>query len=94
MRHEDDFESSLDDFSETELVDALRDSWYNFSNEVAEEEMVAILENRGYTVTAYKGVVSSGLDYVDAQRLEDIQKKFIDSSWDDKLIMYNKIFNL
>jgi hypothetical protein len=46
----------------------------------------------GSTVSDERNI--SDYDYVDAQRLEDIQKKFMDSSWDDRLTMYNKIFEI
>lgn len=90
----DDFESSLDDFDEDDLVKELENRGHNFSYQIGEEECIEFSEDSGYTIIADEAVVGSGLDYVDAQRLEDIQKKFIDSSWDEKLVMYNKIFNL
>jgi hypothetical protein len=94
MRHEEDFESSLDDFDEDELIEELKSRGHNFSKQIGEEECIDFLEDSGYTITADEAVVGNGLDYVDAQRLEEIQKKFIDSSWDEKLVMYNKVFNL
>lgn len=94
MRHEDEFESSLDDFDKDDLIEELELRGHNFSYQIGEEDCIDFLEDSGYTITADKDVVGSGLDYVDAQRLEDIQKKFMDSNWDDRLTMYNKIFNI
>jgi len=75
MKHEDDFESSLDDFSEDELVEALRDGWYDFTKEVDEEDMITILEDKGCTVSD-DGSISNDYDYVDSCLFEDIISVF------------------
>lgn len=94
MKHVDDFESSLDDFDEDELVEALENLNYDFYEKMDTDSCIEFIESQGYAVTADEDVVGNGLDCIDTQRLEDIQQKFIASSWDDKVIMYNKIFNL
>lgn len=75
MKHEDDFESNLDDFSESELVDHLRGEWFNFIDEVEEEDMIEYLENRGYVISG-EGVNSSEYDYVDMCLFDDITSVF------------------
>jgi hypothetical protein len=75
MLHEDDFESDLGDFSESELVDHLRDGWFDFTEEVGEEELIDFLERRGYIISG-DGVSSSEYDYVDNCLFDDITEKF------------------
>lgn len=74
MRHEDDFESSLDDFDEDELVEALKDSGYNFSKQIGEEDCIEFLEERGYIVSTSKEM--NEYDYVDNCLFEDISSVF------------------
>jgi hypothetical protein len=94
MKHEDDFESSLDDFDKDDLIEELESRGHNFSKQIGEEGCIDFLEDSGYTVTTDEDVVGNELDYVDAQLLEAIQKKFINSSWDERLVMHNKIFEI
>ena len=75
MVGEDEFESNLDDFSDNELVEALRDNWYDFSKEIDEDEMITILEDKGYTVSD-DGTVSNDYDYTDSCLFEDIVSVF------------------
>jgi hypothetical protein len=90
----DEFSNSLYAFAEDEMIEELESRGHNFSYQIGEGECIEFLQDSGYIVSHYYDEPNYGLDCVDAQRLEDIQKKFIDYSWDDRLIMYNKIFNL
>lgn len=74
MKHEDDFESSLDDFDEGDLIKELESRGHNFSNQIGEKDCIEFLEDSGYTVT-YGG---QGLeyDYVDNCLFEDISSVF------------------
>lgn len=93
MRHEDDFESDIDDFDDDDLVRQLEYNGYNFSRKIDEDECIEFLEEQGYTVLD-KNDTESSLDYIDSRRLEEIQEKFINGSWSEKEELYNKIFNL
>lgn len=92
MRHEDDFESSLDDFSKDELAEALRDGWYNFASEVDEDEMITILEDKGYTVSD-DGTISNDYDYVDSCLFEDIISVFDSLSFGEKQRLRDMVIN-
>lgn len=72
---EDDIKSSIEDFDEDELVEALRDNYYNFTKEVGEDEMIEYLEERGYVVDDERNI-SNDYDYVDNCLFEDIVNKF------------------
>ncbi len=87
MKHEDDFESDLDDFSESDLVDKLEDWGYNFSRLIGEDECIEFLEESGYTIIADEDV-DEGLDYIDASRLEEITNLFVNGSWSERELMY------
>lgn len=75
MMYEDDFESSLDDFNEEELVEALEDLNYNFSSRIDEDLCVEYLKNSGYFVTD-KRSISNDYDYVDNCLFMDISSVF------------------
>ena len=93
MIPEDDVRSNIEDFSEDELVEALRDSWYDFSKEVDEDEMVSILEDKGYLVSDERNI-SNDYDYVDNCLFEDIVNKFNSLSFFDRQKMRDLIINL
>lgn len=92
MKHEDDFESNLDDFSDNELVEALRDNWYDFSKEIDEDEMITILEDKGYTISD-DGTVSNDYDYTDSCLFEDIVSVFDSLSCAKKQELHDLIIN-
>ncbi len=91
MKHEDDFKSSLDDFSEDELVKALESNGYNFAQKVTEEDCIEVLEENGYIISTEKENV---LDHIDAPMFEEIQEKFLNANWAERQDMYNLIKNI
>jgi len=93
MRHEDDFESSLDDFDDDELLEALKNNYYNFAKEVEEDEMIEYLEERGYTVEADSRSTPE-YDYVDNCLFYDIVNKFNSLDCFSRQKMRDLIINL
>jgi len=93
MKHEDDFESNIEDFDDDELVKALEDNGYNFAQKVTEEDCIEVLEIGGYVITDECDEVNS-LDYTDSCRLEEIQQKFLNGSWSERQELYNKLIEL
>lgn len=89
MRHEDDFESDLDDFQEEDIVEKLEDLGYNFSKNIGEEDCIEFLEDCGYTITDNSHIDS--LDSVDENMLYEITKKFLESSWEERDLIYKKL---
>lgn len=94
MKHEDDFESSLDDFTDDDLVEKLQDWGYNFSKQIDEDECIEFLEDSGYIVITEQEAINDTLDYADAVMMREIQEKFLNGSWNERITLYNKIFNL
>lgn len=91
MRHEDDFESNIDDFTDEELVEALQDNYYNFAKLLDEDDLIDYLQDKGYIISEEKQNV---LDHIDTPMFEEISQKFLNSSWTQREEMYNLIKNL
>jgi hypothetical protein len=92
MKHEDDFESSLEDFSEDDIADYLEEEGYNFSSHIGEEDCIDFLEDSGYTVTLNK-YVDNSLDYIDNRMLDEITEIFTNATVFEREEIYNKIKN-
>lgn len=92
MKHEDDFESNLDDFEEDDLIKHLENNNYNFAQKVSEEECIEALEIGGYIITT-KSDLDIDLDYVDSNMLEEIEDLFLYSSCAEREEIYNKVIN-
>jgi len=90
MKHIDDFQSDLDDFSEYEIVEYLKDDGFDFSEEVDYDDMIEALERKGYEITAYEDIIDNGLDIIDANRLDEIINLFINSSFAEREEIYKK----
>lgn len=90
MKHEDEFESSLDAFDKDDLVKELESRGHNFSYQIG-EECIGFLEDSGYTITYDKGIQ---YDYVDNCLFEDITNKFDSLSVFDRQKMRDLIINL
>lgn len=90
MRHEDDFESDLDDFQEEDIVEKLEYLGYNFSKNIGEEGCIEFLEDCGYTITDNRDIDDS-IDFVHQGMLDEITKKFLESSWEERDLMYKKL---
>lgn len=90
MKHEDDFESSLDDFDNDDFVKALKSSGYNFAQQVTEEDCIEVLEVGGYVITD-ENDEENRLDYVCSRQLEEIKEKFLEGNWSERESIYNKI---
>lgn len=93
MRHEDDFESSLEDFSEDDIADYLEEWGYNFSKHIGEEDCIDFLEDSGYTVLT-NSEADNGLDIIDSRMLEEIKDIFINASVFERERIYNLITKL
>jgi hypothetical protein len=93
MKHEDDFESDLDDFDNTDLWNHLNNSYsFDVYDELDDEDMVDYLERKGYTIDT-PDFIDNGLDYVDASMLEEIENLFLNSSCAERVEIFNKIIN-
>lgn len=91
MKHEDDFESSLDDFDDDDLIEELESRGHNFSSQIGEDDCIDFLEDIGYTIIADKGIQ---YDYVDNCLFEDIVNKFDSLDFFSRQKMRDLIINL
>lgn len=92
MIHEDAFESNLDDFTDSKLVDELEYRGYNFSHLIGEDDCIDFLEESGYTIT-YGETTESSLDVIDANMLDEIVTIFKQASVFEREEIYNLIKN-
>ena len=83
---------TLDDFSEREIVDYLKDEYFDFIDEVEEEEMINHLENKGYYVSDERAI-SNDYDYVDSCLFEDIVSVFDSLSVFDRQKLRDLVIN-
>ena len=73
-KHEDDFESDLDDFDNDELWTRLSNSWsFNALEEIDDDDMIDYLEGKGYELSD-NGIDS--YDYVDSCLFDEISTIF------------------
>lgn len=91
MIPEDEFESSLDDFDNNDLIEELESRGHNFSYQIGEEDCIDFLEDSGYTITYDKGIQ---YDYVDNCLFEDITNKFDSLDCFSRQKMRDLIINL
>jgi len=61
--------TTVDNADEDELISALEDLNYNFSDKVDEDEMIESLEGRGYIV---EEVIKNNYDYIDSVLYDEI----------------------
>ena len=83
---------TLDDFSEREFVELLKDEYFDFIDEVEEEEMINHLENKGYYVSDERAI-SNDYDYVDSCLFEDIVSVFDSLSVLDRQKLRDLVIN-
>ena len=91
MRHEDDFESSLNDFDDDDLIEELESNGYNFSKQIGEEDCIEFLEESGYIVSTPKEL--NEYDYVDNCLFDDIVSVFDSLSVFDRQKLRDLIVN-
>jgi hypothetical protein len=88
-------EVSLDDLSEWEIVDYLKNDYFDFISEVDEDDMIDYLQNRGYIISERNTPeYETGLDLIDNNRLEEIKNLFIYSSFAEREEIYKKVIEL
>lgn len=91
MKHENDFESNIEDFDEDELVEALEDLNFNFSRQIDEDECIEFLEDSGYIIKTPRE--ENSLDYIDSNLLEEITNIFLNATVFERQEIFNKIKN-
>jgi hypothetical protein len=91
--HPDDCEcESVEDASNYDLVYELKHRRdFSFLGEIEEDEMIDYLIESGYTVTDDSNYLQDSLDYVHQGMLDEIVKKFLESSWEERDSMYKKL---
>ena len=87
-------EIDLEDFGESELVQALQNIGFDFISEVDTEDMIDAIESDGYEVTLENVILDQDLDHIDQQMLDQIVNKFHNGSWDEREEMYKNLMVL
>ncbi len=96
-KYENDCEcKELDDYTEADIVQELKNRDFDFIEEVEDHEMIEYLESIGTQVFDENFVPKDEefVDHNDLIKLEEIKQKFIDSSWADREIIYRVITSL
>jgi hypothetical protein len=91
--HPDDCEcETVEDASNYDLVYELKHRRdFSFLGEIEEDEMIDYLIESGYTVTDNDNYLQDSLDLIHQDMLDEIVKKFLDSSWEERDLMYKKL---
>lgn len=76
---------TVDEASERELVDELKNRDFHFTDELDDSELLDEVEARGLS----EHITIQSLDYIDVKRLEEITNLFVNGSWHQRQIMYN-----
>lgn len=95
VKHVDDFQSDIDDFSEDELVEALENNYYDFLSHHSsrdEDAWIEKLEEMGYVVTMSED--SDNLDVYDKNNLDEIIQKFVNGNFDEREKIYKLISSI
>lgn len=89
--HPDDCDT-VEDASVGDLVWELnRRNSFSFLGEIEDDEMIEHLEDCGYKVTDKENCLNDTIDFVHQGMLDEITKKFLESSWKDRDLMYKKL---
>ena len=75
---------TIDEASERELVDELKNRDFDFADELDDDDLLDEVAARGLS----EHITIQGLDYIDVKRLEEITNLFVNGSWHQKEIMY------
>lgn len=91
--HPDDCEcETVEDASTYDLIYELKHRRdFSFLGEIDEDEMIDYLIESGYKVTDNDNYLQDSLDFVHQSMLDEIVKKFLDSSWEERDLMYKKL---
>lgn len=90
--NEDGVAIKLDDFYESDLIEHLRDNYYNFIKEVDTNEMIKHLESLGYSLDN-EFFNKDEYDYIDSILFEEISTKFHSLSVFDRQKLRDLIIN-
>jgi hypothetical protein len=88
-RHEDDFESRIEDFTDDDLIKELKSNGYDFTRQLNEEQCIDYLESEGYKIDMPNNF--DELDNIDQSKLEEIINLYYNSSWIEREKIYNTI---
>lgn len=93
--HPDDCEcETVEDASNYDLVYELKHRRdFSFLGEIEDDEMIDYLIESGYTVTDNDNYLQDSLDFVHQGMLDEIVKKFLGSSWEERDLMYKKLYH-
>ena len=87
------FSNSVEDALDSELIEELQNRDYSFIDEVTDEKMIDYLESDGWEIKFSGARSKDGLDYLDQTKLDEIVKLFVDSSWIERDVIYNRVRN-
>ncbi len=92
LKHEDEFESNLDDFDDDDLIEELDDRSYDFYKHIRDEDyMIELLEEKGYVVSSPREIM---LDIYDENNLCEIIKKFHNATFEQREKIYELVIGI
>lgn len=83
----------LDDYDESDLVEALEGKGYTFIHNATNEDMIDSLENEGCYISLRKPILENAdeLDYGSQIQFDEIKRLFVSGSWEEREEMYKKL---
>lgn len=83
----------LDDYTEANIIQELKNRGFDFIEEVEDHEMIEYLESVGTSVFD-KDFIPADEEFVDHNdliKLDEIREKFLNASWAEREEIYNKV---
>lgn len=82
---------TVEEATESDLIWELKNRYFDFIDEVDEDEMVDYLQRNGYLVDGEYNLMTTNIDLIDTRMLEEITSKFLSASIFERERIYNLI---
>lgn len=84
---------TVEEATESDLIWELKNRYFDFIDEVDEDEMVDYLQRNGYLVEGESSGITANLDLIDTRMLEEITSKFLNTTIFERKRIYKLVQN-
>lgn len=84
---------TIEEATESDLIWELKNRYFDFIDEVDEDEMVDYLQRNGYLVQGESSGITANLDLIDTRMLEEITSKFLNTTIFERGRIYKLVQN-
>ena len=84
---------TIEEATESDLIWELKNRYFDFIDEVDEDEMVDYLQRNGYLVQGESSGITANLDLIDTRMLEEITSKFLNTTIFERKRIYKLVQN-